>query len=145
MWQSTVYGPHVPVRTPDNIGAWSWWVGGWCPRGSPPRPGSGNQWACTSIRSDNLSKDFIPVPNNGQSTVGYDMEVCATRQGYSPPDHHWPTAKPVMLNDVTGSITFTTASPDSFTPVTCAQCEPALICEENGAPMADLPVLLFSG
>ncbi|KAJ8355046.1 hypothetical protein SKAU_G00226130 [Synaphobranchus kaupii] len=50
-----------------------------------------------------------------------------------------------MLDDVAGSITFATASPDSFTSVTCAQCEPALICEENGAPMADLPILVFSG
>lgn len=49
-----------------------------------------------------------------------------------------------MLDDVTGSITFSTASPDSLVPVTCAQCEPAVICEENRAPMADLPILVFS-
>ncbi|KAJ8352103.1 hypothetical protein SKAU_G00235790 [Synaphobranchus kaupii] len=52
---------------------------------------------CTSVRSDNRSEDFIPVPNSSQGTVGYDME-----------------------------------------------CEPALICEENGAPMVDLPILVFS-
>ncbi|KAJ8374091.1 hypothetical protein SKAU_G00046710 [Synaphobranchus kaupii] len=52
---------------------------------------------CTSVRSDNHSEDFIPVPNSSQGTVGYDME-----------------------------------------------CEPALICEENGAPMADLLILVFS-
>ncbi|KAJ8356578.1 hypothetical protein SKAU_G00193720 [Synaphobranchus kaupii] len=55
---------------------------------------------CTSVKSDNGSEDFIPVPNISQ---------------------------------------------DSFTSVTCAQCEPALICEENGAPMANLPILVFSG
>ncbi|KAJ8360377.1 hypothetical protein SKAU_G00169020 [Synaphobranchus kaupii] len=27
----------------------------------------------------------------------------------------------------------------------CTSCEPALICEENGAPMANLPILVFSG
>ncbi len=39
-----------------------------------------------------------------------------------------------MLEDVADSITLSTASPDSFTSVTCAQCEPALFHEENGAP-----------
>lgn len=38
----------------------------------------------------------------------------------------------VML-DVTGSITFTTASPDSFMSVKCAQYEPALVYQENRA------------
>ncbi|KAJ8358729.1 hypothetical protein SKAU_G00152540 [Synaphobranchus kaupii] len=30
---------------------------------------------CTSVRSDNRSEDFIPVPNSSQGTVGYDMET----------------------------------------------------------------------
>lgn len=38
-----------------------------------------------------------------------------------PLDHHWPTAKTVMLDDVTGSITFLNASLDSFPSVICAQ------------------------
>lgn len=38
-------------------------------------------------------------------------------------------------------LKFTMASPDSFTFVTCAQCEPAVICEENGAQIANLPIL----
>ncbi len=38
-----------------------------------------------------------------------------------------------MLNDVTGSITFSTASPDPFTSVTCAQGEPVCICEKHRA------------
>lgn len=50
-----------------------------------------------------------------------------------------------MLEDVAGSRTFSTASPDSVTSVTCAQCEPALIREEHRAPMANLPILVFSG
>jgi len=50
-----------------------------------------------------------------------------------------------MLEDVAGSRTFSTASPDSFTSVTCAQCEPALIREEHRAPMANLPILVLSG
>ncbi|KAJ8359464.1 hypothetical protein SKAU_G00159890 [Synaphobranchus kaupii] len=61
---------------------------------------------CTSVRSDNRSEDFIPVPNSSQGTVGYDMETLS------------------RLSHVL--------------------CEPALICEENGAPMADLPILVFS-
>ena len=44
-----------------------------------------------------------------------------------------------MLENVAGSRTFSTASPDS---VTCAQCEPAFICEEH---RANLPILVFSG
>ncbi|KAI3358489.1 hypothetical protein L3Q82_014907 [Scortum barcoo] len=47
--------------------------------------------------------------------------------------------------DVAGSRTFSTASPDSYTFVTCAQCEPAFICEEHRAPVANLPILVFSG
>nr|XP_033478979.1 uncharacterized protein LOC117254702 [Epinephelus lanceolatus] len=40
---------------------------------------------------------------------------------------------------------FTTASPDSFMPVTCSRCDPALTCEENGVPVVDQPILVFSG
>lgn len=59
---------------------------------------------------------------------------------------HWPTIKPVMLNDVTGRITFSTASTDPFMSVTCAQGEPALICEKHrtqAGPVVDLPTLVF--
>lgn len=63
--------------------------------------------------------------------------------GFISPEHHWPTTKLVMLDDITGSITFTMASPDSFTPVACAQCVSALICEENRRPVADLAILVF--
>lgn len=37
-----------------------------------------------------------------------------------------PPPKLVMLDDVADNITFPTASPDTFTSVTCAQCESAL-------------------
>lgn len=47
-----------------------------------------------------------------------------------------------MLDDVKGRITFTWDSLNSR--VTCAQCEYALICEKNGAPMVNLPILVFS-
>uniref|UniRef100_A0A3B5QS54 NACHT domain-containing protein n=1 Tax=Xiphophorus maculatus TaxID=8083 RepID=A0A3B5QS54_XIPMA len=50
-----------------------------------------------------------------------------------------------MLKDVAGSRPLSTASPDSVTSVTCAQCEPAFICEEHKAPVANLPILVFSG
>ena len=33
----------------------------------------------------------------------------------------------------------------TVTSVTCAQCEPAFICEEHRKPVANLPILVFSG
>ncbi|MEQ2253318.1 hypothetical protein ILYODFUR_030866 [Ilyodon furcidens] len=50
-----------------------------------------------------------------------------------------------MLKDVAGSRSLSTVSPDSVTSVTCAQCEPAFICEELRAPVVNLPILVFSG
>ena len=73
--------------------------------------------------------------NNSQVTVGYDMEVSATLQGYASPDHHWPTDKPFMQAD----IMFTMVPPDSFMPV-----RHALICEENRVPVAEQPILFSS-
>lgn len=49
----------------------------------------------------------------------------------------------VMLNDVTGSITFIRPCPDSFMPVTCARCESAHICKENRVPLTDLQIQVF--
>ena len=57
-------------------------------------------------------------------------------------NRHW---GPVLFTDVAGSRTFSMASPDSVTSVTCDQCEPAFICEEHRAPVANLPILVFSG
>ena len=54
---------------------------------------------------------------------------------------HWPNTKLVMLDDVTDSIIFTMASHDSVMPDTCAQCEPALNCEESREPITDQPIL----
>ncbi|MEQ2192739.1 hypothetical protein XENOCAPTIV_016495 [Xenoophorus captivus] len=50
-----------------------------------------------------------------------------------------------MLKDVAGSRSLSTVSPDSVTSVRCAQCEPAFISEELRAPVANLPILVFSG
>ena len=58
------------------------------------------------------------------------LEVCASVHGYASP-------RPVILNDVTGGIMFSTASLDPFTSVTCAQGEPAIICEKHRAPVVD--------
>ena len=41
----------------------------------------------------------------------------------------------LLLDDVTGSITFTTMSPDSLTSITCAQCEPAHLWRELGTSL----------
>lgn len=51
--------------------------------------------------------------------------------GYATLGSHWPTTKQVRLNNVTGSIAFSAASPDPFTSVACAQAELALICEKH--------------
>jgi hypothetical protein len=50
-----------------------------------------------------------------------------------------------MLEDVAGSRTFSMASPDPVTSVTCVQFEPAFICEEHRAPVVNLPISVFSG
>lgn len=56
-----------------------------------------------------------------------------------------------MLNDVAGSITFSLSSPDSFTAITGAQGEPALVCEKvqgasgglaNSGALEQMPVEL---
>lgn len=48
-----------------------------------------------------------------------------------------------MLDDVEGRIIFAVVSSVSFMSVTCTQCEPALIFEENRT-LVDFPVLVFS-
>ena len=58
------------------------------------------------VWSDNRSEDFLLVPNSSQGSFSCDIEVCTTLQGYASLDHHWPTAKLVTQDDVTGSITF---------------------------------------
>ncbi|KAI3361633.1 hypothetical protein L3Q82_002003 [Scortum barcoo] len=92
-------------------------------------------------------RKLISVPNGSQATSGEHMEGCAFRPPKEMPPHTItdPLPNQVMLEDVAGSRTFSTASPDSVTSVTCAQCEPAFICEEHRAPVANLPILVFSG
>lgn len=41
------------------------------------------------------------------------------------------------------TLTVFTASPDTFTSVTCAQGESALICQNHREPVVDLPILIF--
>lgn len=53
-----------------------------------------------------------------------------------------------MLDDITGNIMFKVLekrSQDSFTPVTWAHCEPALIFEENWVLVVDMLFLVFFG
>lgn len=57
------------------------------------------------------------------------IEFCGSLHGCASPESHWPTTKPVLLND--GSITLSTASPDLFTSVAGAHSKPALICEKD--------------
>lgn len=59
------------------------------------------------------------------------IEICGSLRGCASPESHWPTTKPVLLND--GSITLSTASPDLFTSVGGADSKPALICEKDNS------------
>lgn len=45
--------------------------------------------------------------------------------------HRWPAAKPGILEDAAGSRMFSTASTETLTSFTFAQCEPAVDREEN--------------
>lgn len=47
------------------------------------------------------------------------------------------------MNHVAGSRTISLSSPDSFTSITGAQGEPALLCEKYTARLLDLPILVF--
>lgn len=79
-----------------------------------------------------ISKDFIPIPTISQGTLDYDMELCANLQQFASPAHQLNHCQTSHARWCSSSITFTMVSPDSLTPVTCAQYEPAVICEENG-------------
>lgn len=59
------------------------------------------------------------------------IEICGSLRGCASPESHWPTTKPVLLND--GSIMLSTASPDLFTSVGGADSKPALICEKDNS------------
>ena len=73
--------------------------------------------------SGNRSEDFIPVPKSSQGTVG----LCDPPRIFIP--------RPSL----THHIKYTTASPDSFTPVTWLSMELAFICKEMRAAVVDLP------
>lgn len=81
---------------------------------------------CTSVGSDSGPKNFILIPNGSQGAISCSL------YGYTSPDHPWRTTKSIMLNNLTGSITFFTSSLDRFTSVTCAQDGFAPICEVQG-------------
>ena len=79
MWLSSVYGPQLPVCTPDNVR--------WCPGGSPPRPGSGRQW----------------LPGQSVALLGCDGRTrYITSQWFSIKIQVWGTWGPV--NGINGSI-----------------------------------------
>lgn len=102
---------------------------------------------CTTVRSDNHSEDLIPVPNNC-STAGYcwlwngglcdPTLICLPRPSVT---HHqtdhagWCYRQDIVHH---GFSRFFHAYH------IYGQCEPALICDENRAPVADLLILVFS-
>ncbi|KAI4886263.1 hypothetical protein NFI96_016349 [Prochilodus magdalenae] len=80
-------------------------------------------------------------------TIGFHFRKLG-RQLRLPLVSTWKAVRPscsFLLNDVAGSRSLSTASPDSVMSFTCAQCKPAFICEEHRAPVANLPILVFSG
>lgn len=103
--------------------------------GHCPAPG-GTQAQFTSIRIKKMGLRISSWYLAKHTGISVTLQECAS-QG-----HRWPTAKPVMLDDVASSITSSMVSPAYFTLVTCTQCEPAFICKENRAPVAELPVLV---
>lgn len=92
-----------------------------------------------SMESHSMFTDLI---NTMGLRGGFHAPVCAP---LAPPFSWWDDERvpnPVMLDNAGGSRAFPAASSDSVTSVTCAQCEPAPVCEENTAPQANLA---FSG
>lgn len=60
-----------------------------------------------------------------------DVEACAALEGYTRPDHHWPPTTAVTLQqNVLHSITRLCHY--------CAECEPAVVSEDIGAPLVYL-------
>ncbi|KAI4902945.1 hypothetical protein NFI96_005135 [Prochilodus magdalenae] len=98
---------------------------------------------CSSVGSDNGSEDYTLIHNSSQGAVVQPGQCVLP--GIYLPRPSLTTTKPVMLNDVGSGITFSTASPEPVTSVTCAQVKPALICEKHKSPVADLPILVFCG
>lgn len=76
-----------------------------------------------------ISSQVVSVPHGSQATHGEHIEGCAALQRNAS-RHYWPTAKPVVLEDVAGSRMQYTMSPDSVVSLTHAECEPAFICED---------------
>lgn len=76
----------------------------------PMRPSEEPRVHCTSMWS-HRSEDLILVPDGRYGTSG-----CTWRCSR----HYWPTAEPVLLDDVSCSRTFSVLSPDSVTSVTCS-------------------------
>ena len=70
--------------------------------------------------------------NSSQGTIGCDMEVCETLQGYASPDHHWQTGHAGWCYRQHNVY-------HSFSRVfhACSMCS----VWRNRAPMADLPIL----
>lgn len=79
----------------------------------------------------------MSIPNGSQATTGEHMNSCAP-----PLKKYHPT--PLLTHCQTsrsGDRRFFTAS--RLYNVTCAQSEPAFICEEHRTPVAKLPILVF--
>lgn len=67
-------------------------------------------------------EDLIAVPHCSEGNAGWDMEVCATLQGYA--SSNKPTNKTMMLIMLQATLMFTT----NFSRYSCHMCS-ALICE----------------
>ncbi|XP_019738015.1 uncharacterized protein LOC109523355 isoform X2 [Hippocampus comes] len=80
------------------------------------------------------------VSKGSEDLIAVRLPLASTWRAVWPPNTI--TAKPVMLEDLAGDRSFSMVSPDS---VTCTQCKPAFNCEEHGAPVANLPLLVFTG
>lgn len=90
----------------------NWWCGLFC--WNIPGPTELlDSMRCNLLVLDRQQRDVPEV------SVARPVVACRGLRGYAPPDHHWPTTKPVVLTDVT-RLMFST---DPFASVTCGQGE----------------------
>lgn len=71
---------------------------------------------CTSVGCDSSSEDLMPIPSGSQ--VAWPAEVCVSLYGYASLNYRHKT-----LNDVSGSTTFSMASPDLLSSMKRTGCQ----------------------
>lgn len=76
---------------------------------------------CLHISTNYYCQLLLCTKRNPGLWVTSPVEVRVSLCGYAFPDHHQPTTKPDLLNDITSSIAFSTASLHPFMSATLCQ------------------------